>query len=137
MTAWIRGGFGEEWIHAYKWLSPFTVHLKLPQHFSLALCTLSCFSRVRLFATLWTVAHQAPLSMGFSRQEYWSGFANSSSRGSSPPRDQSHICSTYCTEGGFFTAEPPGKFPVTVFVLKCILYVVSINTLTFSSFPFL
>ena len=30
-------------------------------------------SRVRLFATLWTVAHQAPLSMGFSRQEYWSG----------------------------------------------------------------
>ena len=34
---------------------------------------LSCFSRVRLFVTLWTVAHQAPLSMGFSRQEYWSG----------------------------------------------------------------
>ena len=30
-------------------------------------------SRVRLFATLWTVAHQASLSMGFSRQEYWSG----------------------------------------------------------------
>ena len=30
-------------------------------------------SRVRLFVTLWTVAHQAPLSMGFSRQEYWSG----------------------------------------------------------------
>ena len=32
--------------------------------------SLSC---VRLFATLWTVAHQAPLSMEFSRQEYWSG----------------------------------------------------------------
>ena len=31
-------------------------------------------SRVRLFATLWTVARQALLSMGFSRQEYWSGF---------------------------------------------------------------
>ena len=30
------------------------------------------FSHVQLFATLWTVAHQAPLSMGFSRQEYWS-----------------------------------------------------------------
>ena len=29
--------------------------------------------RVRLFAALWTVAYQAPLSMGFSRQEYWSG----------------------------------------------------------------
>ena len=31
------------------------------------------FSRVRLFATPWTTVHQAPLSMGFSRQEYWSG----------------------------------------------------------------
>ena len=29
---------------------------------------LSCFSHVRLFVTLWTIAHQAPLSMGFSRQ---------------------------------------------------------------------
>ena len=34
---------------------------------------LSHLSCVQLFATLWTVAHQAPLSMGFSRQEYWSG----------------------------------------------------------------
>ena len=34
------------------------------------LCSLSC---VRLFATPWTVARQAPLSMGFFRQEYWSG----------------------------------------------------------------
>ena len=36
-------------------------------------CVLSRFSHIQLFATLWTVAHQAPLSMGFSRQEYWSG----------------------------------------------------------------
>ena len=34
---------------------------------------LSCFSCVQLFVTLWTVAHQARLSIGFSRQEYWSG----------------------------------------------------------------
>ena len=34
---------------------------------------LSHFISVQLFATLWTVAHQASLSMGFSRQEYWSG----------------------------------------------------------------
>ena len=33
---------------------------------------LSHFSHVRLFVTLWTVAHQAPLSIGFSRQKYWS-----------------------------------------------------------------
>ena len=36
-------------------------------------CTLSHFSRVQLFATLWTIAHQTPLSMGFSGQEEWSG----------------------------------------------------------------
>ena len=36
--------------------------------------------------TLWTVAHQAPLSMGFSRQEYWSRVAISFSRGSSQPK---------------------------------------------------
>ena len=34
---------------------------------------LSYFSHVWLFMTLWTVAHQAPLSMGFSRQEHWNG----------------------------------------------------------------
>ena len=36
-------------------------------------CVLSHFSLVQLFETLWTVTHQAPLSMGFSRQEHWSG----------------------------------------------------------------
>ena len=36
-------------------------------------CMLSRFSCVWLCATLWTVAHQAPLCMGFSRQECWSG----------------------------------------------------------------
>ena len=33
-----------------------------------------CFSRIRLFVTPWTVARRAPLSMGFSRQAYWSGW---------------------------------------------------------------
>ena len=36
-------------------------------------CMLSHFNRVQLFATLWTIANQTPLSMGFSRQEHWSG----------------------------------------------------------------
>ena len=39
----------------------------------MCVCMLSCFSHVQLFATPWIVARQAPLSMGFSRQEYWSG----------------------------------------------------------------
>ena len=44
-------------------------------------CMLSRFSCVQFFVTLWTVAHQVPLSMGFSRQEYWSGLP------CPPPRD--------------------------------------------------
>ena len=36
---------------------------------------LKSLSRVQLFVTPWTIAYQAPLSMGFSRQEYWSGFS--------------------------------------------------------------
>ena len=37
------------------------------------LLLLLCFSHVQIFATPWTAAYQAPPSMGFSRQEYWSG----------------------------------------------------------------
>ena len=44
-------------------------------------CMLSHFSHVQLFATPWSVAHQAPLSLGFFRQEYWSRFL------CPPPRD--------------------------------------------------
>ena len=48
-------------------------------------------SRVWLFATPWTVAHQAPLSMGFSRQEYWSGLPFPSPGESSQPRDRTQV----------------------------------------------
>ena len=44
------------------------------QVYGIFLCTLSHFSHIQLFATPWTVAHQAPLSIGFPGQEYWSGF---------------------------------------------------------------
>ena len=48
--------------------------MAMEQIWDLNLCAvLSRFSRVQLCATSWTVAHQAPLSMGFSRQKYWSG----------------------------------------------------------------
>ena len=42
---------------------------------SMHVCVLSHFCCVQLCAVIWTVSHQAPLSMGFSRQEYWSGFS--------------------------------------------------------------
>ena len=48
-------------------------HLFNSHNTLLLLLLLSRFSRVRLCATPWTAAYQAPPSMGFSRQEYWSG----------------------------------------------------------------
>ena len=63
-------------------------------------------------ATLWTEAHQDPLLMGFSRQEYWLEWvAIPSSRGSSCPRDWTCISCSSCIAGGFFTTKPPGKPP--------------------------
>ena len=43
------------------------------KEFSFLPCVLSRCSHVQLFLTLWSIAHQAPLAMGFSKQEYWSG----------------------------------------------------------------
>ena len=66
---------------------------------------LSRFNHVQLFVTLWTVAHQAPLCMGFSRQEYWSGLS------CPPPEDLPHagmeLSSLYvsCIAGPFFTRD--------------------------------
>ena len=64
------------------------------------------FSRVRLFATPWTAAHQAPLSMGFLRQEYSSGFPFPSP-GDLPETGIEPTSPTFA--GGFFTADPPWK----------------------------
>ena len=47
---------------------------------------LSRFSHVQLFETPWTVAHQAPSSMGFSWQEYWNGLPCPPPGGLSDPR---------------------------------------------------
>ena len=45
----------------------------LPADAGMRACVLICFSCGQLFATLWTVARQTPLSVGFSGQKYWSG----------------------------------------------------------------
>ena len=74
-----------------------TIHTDL----GLLLLLLSRFSRVQLCATPWTAAHQIPLSLGLSRQEYWSGLpfpypmhACMLSRFSRPTLDtQNRVCS--------------------------------------------
>ena len=67
---------------------------------------LSCFRDVGLFAALWIVACQAPLSMGFFRQENWSGLPFPSPGDLPDPGSEP---STSVLAGGFFTIEPPGK----------------------------
>ena len=70
---------------------------KLTLRFEMAVCVCICsvmFNSCQLFTPLWLVAHQAPLSMGFSRQEYGSGLSFSSSRGSSRPR--LNLCLLHC-----------------------------------------
>ena len=67
---------------------------------------LSCFSRVQLCWTLWTVAYQAPVSMGFSKQEYWSGLPFPLPGESSWPRDWTCVS---CIAGGFFTLSCQGS----------------------------
>ena len=67
------------------------------------------FSRVSLFVTPWTVAHQTPLSMGFSRQEYWSGLPFPAPRDLPDPGIKRMSLVSPVLAGGFFTTVPPGK----------------------------
>ena len=57
---------------------------------------LSHFSRVQLFLTPWTIPRQAPLSMGFSRQEYWSGLP-CPPPGIFPTQGSTHVSYISCT----------------------------------------
>ena len=70
---------------------------------------LNCFNHVQLFATLWTVAHPAPLSMGILQARILEWVAMPSSRGSSHPRGRTCISCDSCIVGRFFIAEPLGK----------------------------
>ena len=60
-------------------------------------------------ATPWTVACQAPLSMGILQAGILEWFAISYSKGSSQPRDQTQVSWISCITGRFFTTETPGK----------------------------
>ena len=81
-------------------------------------CVLSCFSCAQLFVTPWTVAPQAPLSMGFSRQEYWSGLPALlqgifRTQESNPP-----LLCLLLWQAGSLPRVPPGK-PLILYIYKC------------------
>ena len=70
---------------------------------ALRACVPSHFSRVRLFVTLRTVARQAPLSMGFSRQEYWGGLPFPFPRDIPDPGVEPQSLMSPALAGKFFT----------------------------------
>ena len=88
--------------HSFLWLS--SVPLYVCVYIYMCVCVCVCIythvymwsevkllSHVWLFVTPWTVAHQASPSIGFSRQEYWSGLPLPSPGESSQPRDQTQV----------------------------------------------
>ena len=105
-------------IHYINWLpnSEPSLHPWYKLHFvtvHTSFCMIAqLLSHVWLFMSPWTVAHQVPLSTGFSRQEHWSGlpfpspgdFPDSGIKPASP-----------ALAGGFFTTEPPWKPPYASF----------------------
>ena len=66
---------------------------------------LSCFSHAQLFVTLWTIACQAPLSMGFSKQEYWSGLPGPAPGDLPNPGIESTSFKSPALAHGFFTTR--------------------------------
>ena len=109
------------------WLNHFNLSL-LDFPFSVPKSPVSCtfpllclhaqsLCRVQLFATLWTVAHQAPLSMEFSSQEYWSLLSFPPPGDPPNPEIKSTSLGIPTWAGRFFTPEPPGR-PSFYFLLE-------------------
>ena len=75
----------------------------------ISVCAPSPFSRVRLFETWWTVARLSPLSMGFSRQEYWSGLPCPLPGDLPDPGIKPVPLVSPTVAGGFFTTSATGE----------------------------
>ena len=97
-------------------------------------------SHLQLFATPWTAAYQAPPSMGFSRQEYWSGLPFPSPGDLPDPGIEPR---SPTLQADALTSEPPGKVVVfsnlrlshVSFLLSSFFAVLVSSTLGFLSFP--
>ena len=81
-------------------------------------------------ATPWTVAHQAPLSMGFPRQEYWSGLLCPPPGHLPYPRTEPQSPASPALAVGFFTTSPLGKPQYNCSVCVCVCVLVAQSCLT-------
>ena len=82
------------------------------------MCVLSCFSYVRLCATLRTIAYQAPLSVGFFKQEYWLPCPPSGDLPDAGMQSASLMSPTLA--GGFFTTSATWVY---LPYINCIIYI--------------
>ena len=82
------------------------------------ICMCCLFSCVRRFVTPWIITCQAPLSMGFSRHEYWGGLPFSPPGESSRPRDQTRDSCLLHWQAGSLPLAPPGKPPKKLYFNK-------------------
>ena len=89
---------------------PLKLHKLLEGNGQLPACVLSHYSCVQLFETLWTAAHRAPLSMGFSRLEYWSGLPCPPPRDLPDPGIKPTSLMSPALVGGFFTTSATWRF---------------------------
>ena len=85
----------------------FLLHMLI--NYLVHVCVLSRFSCVQLFATLWTVARQAALPMGFSRQDYWSALPCPSPGQLPKPGTEPTPLRSPALVSGFFITEPSGS----------------------------
>ena len=108
-------------------------------YFLSAVCMLSHFSSVWLFDTLWSAGHQAPLSMGFSRQEYWSGLPCPPSGNVPNSGIEALSPASPALAGGFFTTSATWEATLLLSVLEfptfILLFSWDINPLIMSPKP--
>ena len=90
-------------------------------------CMLSCFSHVRVFVNPWTVACQAPLFMGFSRQEYWSGLPCPPPGDLPDPGTEPLSQASSALADGFFTTSATRETPTSITEASA-----SLNSMTWS-----
>ena len=77
-------------------------------------------SCVQLFETPWTVALQAPLSVGFSKQEYWSGLPCAPPRGLTDPGIEPVSLMSSALAGGFFITSASWEVQLDISVIKLV-----------------
>ena len=86
-------------------------------------CVLSRFSRVLLFETLWTVSHQAPLFMGFSRHEYWTGLTCPSPGDLPDPGVEPASFMSCALAGKFFTTRATWEASIYIYIYFIYIYI--------------